>query len=213
MVRGPTTLLATKRLYLAAETLFCIPAGMHILAVATTQPENDTRGRKRVIQRIAVIGSFRKHYNSVLEAIEVFQTAGLEVTSPLGSDVLEPGIPFVRFTTDSTSDDDPTVQSVTVRRIFQAELVYVVAPSGYIGRTTCYEIGRLIEAEIPIYFSHIPDDLPIFVPSEFVLDPVHVVELFLTGSERPRLIFSTDPHPSHEVERMLANERRSRRGA
>ncbi|GAB1511728.1 hypothetical protein JCM33774_37700 [Actinophytocola sp. KF-1] len=90
---------------------------------------------------VAIIGSFRQHYPDVLVAWLEFRDAGWEVTSPLGSQVIEEGIPFVRFRTDEPAWDDPTVQTAALHRILRACLTYVVAPGGYVGRTTCYELG------------------------------------------------------------------------
>src|SRR5579859_6504731 len=119
----------------------------------------------------AVIGSFRQHYDAVCQAIGQFLLAGWHITSPSGAEIMTPGIPFVRFTTDPDDWDDPTVQTIALHRILRADLVYVVAPEGYVGRTTCYEIGRAVQADRPIYFSSAPHDLPLRVPVERVADP------------------------------------------
>jgi hypothetical protein len=59
-------------------------------------------------------------------------------------------------------------QSRTLGRIIAADLTFVTAPNGYIGRTTCYEIGRLVQARRPLFFSERPKDLPIQVDATFV---------------------------------------------
>ncbi|GAA0455291.1 hypothetical protein [Sphingomonas molluscorum] len=125
--------------------------------------------------KVAVIGSFRQHYDAVLSAIETFRAAGWSVTSPDGSSVLDPAVEFVRFDTDEPDWTDAEIQSITLERIFSADLTYVIAPSGYVGRTTCYEIGRLIQSGRPIYFSEKPEDLPIRVPDRFVATPEQLV--------------------------------------
>ena len=155
------------------------------------------------ISRIAIIGSFRKHYEIVRSAIHVFRGAGLEVTSPLGTDVIEQGVDFVRFTSDPQEDEDPTVQSETLRRIFSADLTFVVAPAGYVGRTTCYEIGRLTQARMPIYFSERPDDLPLYVPGSRIATPEVIIQRFVVAGEQPQPLFSQDDHPSYLIEREL----------
>jgi hypothetical protein len=155
------------------------------------------------ISRIAIIGSFRQHYDVVLTAIGMFREAGLEVTSPLGAEIIKPDIDFVRFTSDPEGDDDPTVQSVTLRRIFSADMTYVVAPEGYVGRTTCYEIGRLVQARTPVYFSERPNDLPLNVSDRWIATPKEVVARFITGREQPQWLFSEDDHPSYLIEREL----------
>lgn len=45
----------------------------------------------------------------------------------------------------------------------------MVAPGGYVGVTTCYELGRAHGRRIPTYFSDVPRDLPIEVPPGSVL--------------------------------------------
>jgi hypothetical protein len=135
-------------------------------------------GRQRTV---ALIGSFRSHLAEVTAAARTAVAAGWRITSPRSDTVIEPGIEFVRFPSDPVEWDDPTVQTVAMHRILRADLVYVVAPGGYIGRTTCYEIGRIVQAGRPLFFSDQPRDLPIRV------DPAAVTELgSLLGGLRNR---------------------------
>jgi hypothetical protein len=117
---------------------------------------------------VSIIGSFRQFYDDVLRAWQSFTTAGWHITSPRGSPIIQPGIPFVRFVTDPVDWDDATVQTATLHRILRADLTYVVAPQGYLGRTTCYELGRVIQANQPVYFSDRPLDLPIVVAGHHI---------------------------------------------
>ena len=134
---------------------------------------------------VAIIGSFRQHYGVVLSAWRTFKDAGWLITSPLGDPIVEEGIPFVRFTSDEASWGDPEVQTVALHRILRADLVYVAAPKGYVGRTTCYEIGRVVQADRPIYFSEGPDDLPLLVPDDRIVAPAELVDLLTTQPPRP----------------------------
>jgi hypothetical protein len=133
-------------------------------------------------KKIAIIGSFRQHYEPVRSAIATFSEAGFIVTSPLGDDVVKPGINFVRFTSDDTRLDDATVQTIALHRILGADFIYVVAPFGYVGRTTCYEIGRVVQARKPVLFSERPTDLPVRVPDSHVLSPVEAALAICSGS-------------------------------
>lgn len=151
---------------------------------------------------ISIIGSFRRHYQDVLVAWLEFRSAGWKVTSPLGSPVILEGIPFVRFETDEPSWDDPTVQTVALHRILRARLTYVVAPAGYVGRTTCYELGRILQANQPVYFSAPPIDLPLAVPMDHVRAPGQLVELL--AMEQPMPLFSKSTDTYAEWERRLA---------
>jgi hypothetical protein len=154
--------------------------------------------------RIAVIGSFKQHYSEVLQAIEVFRTRGWEVTSPAGAQVLNPGIDFVRFITDEPSATDAQIQTVTLQDIFQADLVFVVAPEGYVGRTTCYEVGRLVQAKKAVYFSERPDDLPVEIGPDFVSSAAALAERFADGG-RPEWLFERQEGATYDVERRLVS--------
>jgi hypothetical protein len=156
---------------------------MQLLAISTVAATINL-GR-HALKRVAVIGSFRRFYDEVLHVIRSFQSIGLVVTSPAGSALIEPNIPFVRFTTDPSKAPDELVQTLTLRNIFSADAVFVVAPGGYVGRTTCYEIGRIIQRRQPIYFSSIPLDLPVRIPDRHVISAESFAERVLNGSVKP----------------------------
>jgi len=147
-----------------------------------------------------VIGSFRKHLADVFIARETFTRLGIEVTTPLGAQVLKPNIRFVRFDSDEKDLSDSAVQHLAVGRILGADAVYVVAPEGYIGRTTCYEVGRCMQASSPIYFSEQPQDLPIEVPASHVVNAQTLAAYILGGALVPIL--------SLHDEQIAENERR-----
>ncbi|WP_447912995.1 hypothetical protein [Microbacterium phyllosphaerae] len=148
---------------------------------------------------VAVIGSFRSHLADVLSARETFRAVGIDVTTPLGSTVLEQDAEFVRFESDPPGSGDAAVQSMALHRILRAEAVFVVAPEGYVGRTTCYEVGRCMQAARPLYFSHPPLDLPIDVPPSHVVTAGELAAYILEGVTAPML-------PLHDEE--LANYER-----
>lgn len=131
---------------------------------------------------VAVIGSFRQHYETaVLPAIRVFRSQGLSVTSPLAHKIEVPGIEFVRFASDRDDHTDAEVQTLALHRILRADFTYVVAPGGYVGRTTCYEIGRVVQARRPVVFSERPQDLPILVPESHIGSPGVAAQLAVAG--------------------------------
>lgn len=156
-----------------------------------------------VTRKIAVIGSFRQHYKNILEVLSAFKSNGHLVTTPLGATIIEEGIPFVRFESDSENLDDCCVQSIALHRILRADLVYVVAPDGYVGRTTCYEIGRVIQAMHPIYFSAQLEDLPVRIPSERIYPPAVFSAIVSEPCWSPTPIFHEISHPNDEIEKDL----------
>ncbi|WP_173978127.1 hypothetical protein [Magnetospirillum sp. UT-4] len=134
--------------------------------------------------KVAVIGSFKQHYPAVKDVIGVFRDAGLHVTSPAGSDLAVAEVDFVRFETDRAEYSDAEIQAVTLCNIFEADAIYVVAPGGYVGRTTCYEIGRIIQAGKPLYVSETIKDLPIQIPSSHVISAVELGIRFAANDVR-----------------------------
>ena len=151
------------------------------------------------IRSVAIIGSFRQHNSEIQRACATLRSAGFVVTSPQGSEVIEDGISFVRFTSDHAERTDPEIQSLALHRIFRADIVYVVAPNGYIGRTTCYEVGRIIQSGKPIYFSDYPNDLPLLVHNSFIMSIEDLIENLTTSSWQPKWLF----HNNNEISGIL----------
>ncbi|WP_270365749.1 hypothetical protein [Microbacterium algeriense] len=154
---------------------------------------------------VAVIGSFRRHYAEVLATLTTFESVGVSVTSPLGGAVIDGQVDFVRFDSDPSEWDDPRVQTVALHRILRATAVYVVAPEGYVGRTTCYEIGRCLQSRTPTYFSEAPVDLPIAVPDTHVLPPDVLAAYILEETVAPLLPLH-DPELASLERRLLDGE-------
>jgi hypothetical protein len=128
-----------------------------------------SEGDSSVTLSVSVIGSFRQHYEAVMLVVKEFESLGAAVRSPVVSRIINPGACYVRFETDSPQSSDQLIQAMTLGKILGSDLVYVVAPAGYIGQTTCYELGRVHERSIPTYFSETPCDLPIEISTESVL--------------------------------------------
>jgi len=152
---------------------------------------------------IALIGSFRKHYNTVLDVLDMFRKAGIIILTPLGTPIIKPGMPFVRFTSDPSQLEDYIVQTITMERIFRADLTYVVAPGGYVGRTTCYEIGRIIQAARPLYFTDYLQDLPIRIPESHILSPIELIENLKSGNLKLKSLFMDNRDEYSRIERSI----------
>ncbi|HZM80591.1 MAG TPA: hypothetical protein VFC19_33060 [Candidatus Limnocylindrales bacterium] len=129
------------------------------------------------VTSISIVGSFRRHYHQVVAAAEVFELAGISVRSPSVSRIVNPGEDYVRFESDPPTCSDLTIQRATLGKILTSDVVYVVSPGGYIGRTTSYELGRVHQCGIPVYFSEPPLDLPIEVDQDAVTEPEALARL------------------------------------
>ncbi|MDQ1700220.1 MAG: hypothetical protein QOG34_2083 [Frankiaceae bacterium] len=133
------------------------------------------------IHTISIIGSFRRHYPEVVLAIETFSAAGIKVLSPERSEILDENQEFVRFTSDPPFSTDAEIQDRAFANMLRSDAVFVVAPDGYVGRTTCLELGRLMDRDIPIFYSESPRDLPIRVGRTQVLSPDALVARWATA--------------------------------
>lgn len=121
---------------------------------------------------VAIIGSFQKYYNEILNIIQIFKRSGLYVLSPKESYINDKVENFVIFESDRKDFSPAEIQMITLDKIIKADMVYVYNPNGYVGKTTCYEIGFCFSKKKPIYFFDYPNDLPIPVmKNEQVLNP------------------------------------------
>lgn len=157
------------------------------------------------VSTVALIGSFRQHYNIVLEPLTVFKGIGLLVSTPIGTRIIKNGIPFVRFESDESEWTDEMIQVVALHRILRADFVFVVVPNGYVGRTTCYEIGRIIQARKPVYFSERPNDLPVCIPADHICSASYLAEQILAGRFRPRPLHTNRANLVEKLEQDLLN--------
>ena len=118
---------------------------------------------------LAIIGSFRKHYDEIRELIQHFSKSGILVTSPKYSTITHSREDFVVFESDDNDLSNAEIQLVTLGNILSADIVYVYNPEGYIGKTTSYEIGICTTLHKKIYYFAKPVDLPVvFVNSQIV---------------------------------------------
>lgn len=125
-----------------------------------------------MVNKVAVIGSFRKYYSEILNIINIFKKAGLYVLAPKESYINGKIGNFVIFESDRKDFSPAEIQMITLDKIIKADMVYVYNPDGYVGKTTCYEIGFCFSKKKPIYFFDYPDDLPIpVIKNKQVLKP------------------------------------------
>lgn len=129
-----------------------------------------------IVEAVSIIGSFRRYYAQVLEALAIFEGSGIHVLSPARSRIINSTDEFVRFATDPPFSANADIQDRAFDNIFRSDAVYVVAPQGYIGRTTCLEIGRVLDRGMPLYFSEAPGDLPIRISADQIASPTQLVE-------------------------------------
>lgn len=120
---------------------------------------------------VSFIGSFRKeeHYRIVKTAVQRFKENDIKVNSPSGTEVCDSIDDFVIFESDDCRLTPAEIQKITLGKILSSDAVFVCDLGGYVGRTTCYEIGCCQSCGVPLYFLERPLDLPISVPETQVM--------------------------------------------
>lgn len=108
-------------------------------------------------QKIAIIGSFRKHYDQICASRQIFIDGGLTVLAPDTGTIINPNIEYVLLDTDK--DESPAIiERKFMTQLLASDLVYVCNPEGYIGLSVMFELGVLITSGQEIYFQEQPLD-------------------------------------------------------
>ncbi len=147
------------------------------------EPVKEWKAREEVTTglSVSILGSFRKHYPQIVATVKEFEEGGVAVNSPVGTEIINPGELFARFAGDSPNSPEYVIQELTFAKIFASDFVYIVAPDGYIGRTTCLELGHVRERGIPVFFSEVVCDLPIEISADSVCGPSDAVGRMMTA--------------------------------
>ena len=133
--------------------------------------------------KISIIGSFRKYYEEIKDVILLFGKNGIEILSPKYSEITHAIEDFVIFATDNIDLSPAEIQTETLNRILKSDIVYVFNPEGYVGRTTCYEIGVIRTTTIPLIFLQKPKDLPIMVHNSEIMKPSKLIYTLLNDKK------------------------------
>lgn len=125
-----------------------------------------------------IIGSFRKYYDDIVTVIEEFEQNGVRILSPKVSTIINPGDEFVILASDNAELTKEQIQAQVFENEKKSDFVYVWNPEGYLGRTTCYEIGRIVErGDKPIYYKDVPKDLPIVIDEANILEVSELIAM------------------------------------
>lgn len=105
-----------------------------------------------------VSGSFRRAMGAVQEAVYALTDAGAHVLSPADPRVVDTFGDFVFVASDRVRAIK-LVQSRHLAAIAASDLVWLVAPEGYIGQSGAMEIGYAVSVGTPVFTSEVPTDL------------------------------------------------------
>ncbi len=118
--------------------------------------------------KITIIGSFRKYYEEICNLINQFEKSGIQVMSPKKSFIIDNIDGFVILNSDEKNQQPFIIQEHVFENIKNSDVVYVWNPEGYLGNSTCYEIGKIMGMGKPILFKERPKDLPINVENSMI---------------------------------------------
>lgn len=114
---------------------------------------------------------------------------GLNILSPVGSNVCKSIEDFVIFETDNPDYSPEEIQMITLEKILNSDAVYVCDFNGYVGKTTCYEIGFCCSRNRPLYFLEKPKDLPILVDESQIISPEDFGKIVLNNEQKVYMEF------------------------
>ena len=101
--------------------------------------------------KCTISGSFKKFYEEMCQAYDVFEQNGIMVLSPKKSIIINPGEEFALLATDSTKLTIKQLEDGHLEAIANSDFLYVVNPNGYIGNSVKFEMGYAHGHSKPIY--------------------------------------------------------------
>jgi hypothetical protein len=127
---------------------------------------------------VTIIGSFRKFYSEICSLIDEFESNGITVLSPKKSYIVNELNGYVILNSDNKLKKPYQIQQRVFECAEKSDFIYVWNPNGYIGVSTAYEIGHIVEMGKTLYYKEIVDDLPIFIPDKNIKSPEQIIALY-----------------------------------
>jgi len=104
--------------------------------------------------RVTIAGSYRKHFDRILEAKQLFEHLGAEVLRPHAEKITSQDEELVRL------EGDPSglraVQEAQLEAIRKSDLLFVVNPGGYLGSSSTLEVGYAHRQGAPVVTNEQP---------------------------------------------------------
>lgn len=108
--------------------------------------------------QVVISGLFRKAFPEIQQVVAEFEKEGFEILSPKKSRVINPGEEFAVLESDETTDPK-ALEDGRLEAIAKADVLYVVAPKGYLGDSAKMELGFAYALRKHIYCSEKVDDI------------------------------------------------------
>lgn len=108
--------------------------------------------------RAVVSGSFHRYMSQVADAVQELSEFGVMVLSPSDPRIVDSIGEFL-FVASDKHRSIRMVQDRHLASIYAAHFLWLVSPDGYVGQSASLEIGFAVAKGIPVYGSHLPEDL------------------------------------------------------
>src|SRR5262245_45811093 len=108
--------------------------------------------------RVTVSGSFTKHWENVEGVVKQFGELGVNVLSPVNGPPIREDDGFVYLRGDMGSPD--TIERKHLSAIRQSDLLYIVNPGQYVGKSVVLEMGYALAWETAIWSQEPLSDYP-----------------------------------------------------
>lgn len=157
--------------------------------------------------RCVVHGSFGQHFEQIIETIKLFKEFNIRVVAPTSTEITAIKGSFLLL--ENEEDLDPILVELSylhkLQQLGSNGFSYFVNPSGYIGRSTAYELGIAQSSNVPCYFSHKPKDIPAYVPSSHIIKPRNFIEYITTHNSLPSISKRQSTTKKHRMFKNLVN--------
>lgn len=138
--------------------------------------------------RCVIHGSFRKHFDEIKRAREIFTKAGIEVLAPADSEIKTIENGFAVLKSDPGSDRRMTelIYLHNLKQLGENGFSYFVNPGGYIGSSVAYELGIAQISNSRCFFAEEPADHPVYVHKNAIWKPETLAEYICDNRQLPK---------------------------
>lgn len=129
---------------------------------------------------VAILGSFRKHYDLMTEVAKKLISNGFDVLVPKLNGIKNDDSGFLLLNGDDNKSEE-LLEDDYLDKCLTADCVYVCNKDGYIGRTVSFELGTLQCYGQEVFFMEEPEDVLI----RRLIPPYHTCDIdkFISGLE------------------------------
>lgn len=106
--------------------------------------------------KVTISGSFRKHFETIIEFKKQFEKIGIEILSPKSEKIISNKKGFILLENDSGNINH--IEGLHLKAIAESDILYVICNEGYIGSSTAMEIGFANALNLPIFGNFLPND-------------------------------------------------------